>query len=148
VHTQVILFDPDGLRDHIESFWKIHTDKINSWVKKALREDRDDKRTTVCISASPDFILQPCARLLGFDALIATEFVCKGDKQTNRLFTPNCKGEEKINRLKHWASLKGETFIIEKFYSDSQTDWPLFKLAKQGFWIKKGNLYPVSFLGV
>lgn len=137
---QVLLFDNDGLRKHIESFWKVHEVKINPWVRDFLKEDKRNKLTTICISASPSFILRPISELLSFDVLIATDFLIENGKQTNRLFTPNCKSKEKVARLKNWAENTGKTFVVEKVYTDSEDDAPLYCMAKQSYWVKNGVL--------
>lgn len=45
----------------------------------------------------------------------------------------NCKGIEKVNRLN-----KVGNYEIDTFYSDSISDYPLFKLAKNCYTIKNG----------
>lgn len=105
-----------------------------------MQEDKKNKLTTVCISASPGFILQSISEALSFDALIATDFLIKDGKQTNRLSTPNCKGEEKVVRLKNWAESMGKAFVLEKVCSDSEADAPLYRLAKQSYCVKNGIL--------
>ena len=137
---QILLFDNDRLREHINSFWKVHNVKINPWVKDILQEDKKNKPTTVCISASPGFILQSISEALSFEALIATDFLIQNGKQTNRLSTPNCGGEEKVVRLKNWAESMGKAFVVKKVYSDSEADAPLYRLARQSYWVKKGIL--------
>ena len=137
---QILLFDRNKLDTHIDAFWRSHIVYINQWVRDGLRTDREDGLCVILISASPSFILRSISETLGFDALIATDFCVIEGKQTQRLASPNCKGEEKVVRLRSWAESMRAPFIVEKVYSDSQSDLPLYALANQTFCVRNGIL--------
>ena len=80
------------------------------------------------ISASPDFLLKPLYKKLGFDILIATEY------NNYSIVGKNCKGVEKLNRLNNLGA-----FHVLAFYSDSLSDKPLFDIADKKFSIVKGK---------
>ena len=88
----------------------------------------------ILISATPSIFLEEISKELGFDKLIATEFVKQKDNFISKIEGSNCKGVEKVYRLQEYL----ENFEIIKFYSDSMSDKPLFDLAKEKYFIKKG----------
>jgi len=114
----------DDVDKIVDCFWKKNNKKIKKWYL-------DNKRKTdVIISASPEFLLRPLCDSLGIKQLIATDVNAKTGKITGL----NCKGKEKVKRFYNEYSNKS----INKFYSDSKTDLPLAKIAKEAFLIK-GN---------
>jgi len=92
--------------------------KMCAWYLNQRRED------DVIVSASPDFMVRPMAERLGI-TLIATDM----DKRTGKIRGRNCHGEEKVRRFR-------EVFPdaeIDNFYSDSLTDTPMARLAKNAY---------------
>lgn len=112
--------------EYVELFWKKHEVKIEEWYLKQQKED------DVIISASPDFLLKPICKSLGIKFLIASEV----DYQTGLFLRENCYGKEKVNRFKE----KFDICKIDKFYSDSKSDEPLAKVAKEAYMVKKGKI--------
>lgn len=110
---------------YVSDFWDTHRYKIYDWYKKQ-KESSD-----IIISASPRYILDPICKELGVHRLICSEV----DKNTGDYEGLNCHGEEKVNRFyKEFPDGK-----IDKFYSDSKSDLPLAKIAKEAFLVKKGG---------
>lgn len=101
----------------VELFWDKNSCKIKDFYLK------QKSNSDIIISASPEFLLQPIARRIGFK-LIAT----KVDKKTGCLLEKNCYGYEKVLRLKK-LNIKG----CNKFYTDSLSDLPLINFAKNAF---------------
>jgi len=58
------------------------------------------------------------------------------DKKTGKINGENCRGEEKVNRLKELY----KDIEIDNFFSDSLSDTPLALLAKKAYIIKKGKV--------
>ena len=111
----------------VERFWNKRFCRIEPWY---LKQKRDDD---IIISASPEFLLRPVADRLGV-RLIATRM----DSRTGKINGPNCHDEEKVKRLR-------ETYPeaeIDSFYSDSLSDTPMAKIAKQAFIVNTDNLKP------
>ena len=122
------------LKEEINEFWKVKKDKIFSWVYDEILENKKVADELILISATPSIFLEKISKELGFDRLLATEF-----ENTTKLFDskikgPNCKGEEKVNRLNEYI----DNYTILKFYSDSMSDKPLFDLANEKIFINKG----------
>ncbi len=116
------LRDPDAA---VRRFWAKRKHRIFPYYLAQKKED------DVVISASPEFILRPIARELGFGALIASRF----DPQTAAYDGPRCYGEEKPPRF--FAEFpEGH---IDAFYSDSLSDTPLARLADRAYIVTKSG---------
>ena len=114
----------DNLDKAVNNFWQINEKKIKAfYLKQKAKND-------IVISASPEFLLKPIARKYNFK-LLAT----KVDTKTGKLLGNNCYGEEKVKRLSEL-----NINVFSKFYSDSLSDTPLSKLAKQAYIVKKEKI--------
>ncbi|MDR3051767.1 MAG: haloacid dehalogenase-like hydrolase [Oscillospiraceae bacterium] len=83
----------------------------------------------VIASASPEVTLAPIAARYGAALLVGTQV----DASTGALLGPNCRGQEKINRLQ--AALPG--FRVRAMYTDSvRADGPLLRLAQQRYLVR------------
>ncbi|MEG0239388.1 MAG: HAD-IB family phosphatase [Anaerorhabdus sp.] len=110
----------------LELFVDNHMHCIKRWYIEQQKED------DVIISASPEFLLQPFMDKLGIRYLIAS----KVNKFTGEYRGLNCYGEEKVVRFDQELNRND----IDKFYSDSYSDDPMAKLAKQAFLVKGNQL--------
>lgn len=111
--------DPDA---HVRSFWEQHDRKIKDWYQEIHSND------DVIVSASPEFLLEPIAKELHVKKLLAT----KMDEKTGVIEGKNCRGLEKARRFqKAFPST-----AIQRVYSDSMSDTPLFALAKESYVVK------------
>lgn len=103
----------------VEDFWSKNLDGVFDWYKKVHKE------TDVVISASPEFLLEGICKKLGVEKMMASRV----DKKTGKYEGENCHGEEKVRRF-YEAYPDG---VIENFYSDSVSDAPLARIAKEAF---------------
>ncbi len=111
-----------------EAFWDENGNKIYEWFEP----DKNDVKTVVC-SASPEFEIEPILKKLGADVIIGTKI----DPVTGKMTGKNCKGKEKVERIKKEA---GE-FVFRNAYSDNpESDAPLLSLAENRYVIKKGKI--------
>jgi len=102
-----------------------YSHKINSWFSP------DIKIPSIIISASPQFIVEA---LLNSRAhkIIGTEI----DRNSGRLISLNCKGKEKIERLKAYMP----DFKIRRMYTDSiKNDGFLLDLADEKYIIYRNK---------
>ena len=114
----------------VEAFWKSHISNIKPLYLEHLRQPDD-----VVISASPEFLVGPACRMLGIPVMMAS----KVDPYTGRYEGANCWGEEKVRRFyEHF----GEGTPIDVFYSDSLSDTPLARLAREAWIIRGDKLVP------
>jgi phosphatidylglycerophosphatase C len=119
-----ILDDTDA---YVKRFWNENKSKIYPWyIEKKNKSD-------IIISASPSFLLKPMTDSLEIGKLIATEY----SLSSHKIIGENCKGKEKVNRLRAYDP----SATIDEFYSDSYSDTPLARLASQSFLVKNGELY-------
>ncbi|MEO8812158.1 MAG: HAD-IB family hydrolase [Caulobacteraceae bacterium] len=90
-------------------------------------EWRERGALVVIVSASPDILLAPFADALGAERLIATrlEFDAR-DRATGRLDGANCRGAEKVARLREAF---GPHVRLAAAYGDSSGDTEMLALA-------------------
>ncbi len=83
----------------------------------------------VVVTASPELIVAPFARALGADTLIGTRLAWSKDARITGDFDgPNCRGQEKVERLK---AAFGEDVRLDAAYGDSDGDRPMLALAAE-----------------
>ena len=90
------------------------------------------KESDIVISATFDFIIVPFCHKLGINNVIATKY----DVKEGSIIGLNCKGEEKVRRLKEEFG----DITISEAYSDSLSDEPMLKLASKSYLVKGENL--------
>lgn len=98
--------------------------KIKKWYLEQQRED------DLIISASPEFLIGRFCKEVGINHYMASKVNIFNGKYEGE----NCYGEEKVRRY-DVVYKRGE---IEQFYSDSYSDDPLAKLAKESYLVQ-GN---------
>lgn len=106
------------IQGEVAAFWKKNQNKIKPWYHKQKQP------SDVIISASPQFLLQPICEHLGVTLLASLV-----DPFTGKTQGKNCYGEEKTKRFV--TMFPGA--VVEQFYSDSRSDLPMARLAKQAF---------------
>lgn len=78
------------------------------------------------ISASPRFWIEPWAKSKGIETVLATEVEVKNEILTGKFASPNCYGQEKVNRLK---TLYPQKDFLLYAYGDSAGDKELLAMA-------------------
>lgn len=92
----------------------------------------------VIVSASPELYVAPIGRRLGFDAVLATRLEVGDDgRLTGRLLGANCRGREKVARLREWMG--GEP-VIAYAYGDSSGDREMLAVATTGIRVGERRL--------
>ncbi|MEE2848893.1 MAG: HAD-IB family hydrolase [Pseudomonadota bacterium] len=83
----------------------------------------------IIVTASPTTTVAPFARKLGAEALLGTEFVFDADDRITGDFAgPNCRGQEKVRRLK---AAYGEDMTLTAAYGDTSGDTEMLAMAQQ-----------------
>ena len=119
-------FVPD-LEKKVEEFWDDEFFNINYWYFEKR------KRGDVVCSASPRFLLENIVARINKNAkLVCTEY----DIESQKIIGENCKGEEKVKRLKE---LGYDEF--ENGFSDSKSDIPMLKMCKKAYKVKKEKVF-------
>jgi phosphatidylglycerophosphatase C len=104
--------------------------KIRPAMWRRIEQHRRLGHEMVIVSASPDIYIEPIAGRLGFDAAIATRLeVDERGLLTGRMLGVNCRGAEKVRRLREWI---GEDITSLTAYGDSAGDRELLALAGPG----------------
>lgn len=93
------------------------------------------------ISASAEFYLNTLYNIKEVDKVIGTVFLKSAGRYRNKIAGENCKGDEKVSRLKNYLREENIEVDFENSYmfSDSLSDLPLFNLV--------GNPYLINFRG-
>ena len=91
------------------------------------------------ISASAEFYLNEFYNIKEVDKVIGTRFIKENGLHRNKISGENCKGEEKVKRLKEVLKTENIEIDFENSYmfSDSLSDLPLFNLV--------GHPYLINF---
>lgn len=110
----------------VDEFIKKEKCNIAYWYLKHMQN------TDVVISASPEFLVAPFMKMLGVENVIAS----KVDVETGKFLSRNCHGEEKVVRFREKFNGKE----IDEFYSDSLSDLPMARLAKEAYIVRGEKL--------
>ena len=80
------------------------------------------------VTASPIEVVGPFARRLGADVLLGTRLAYNGGHVTGALDGPNCRGQEKVTRLRaHF----GPDLQLAAAYGDTAGDTEMIAMAKE-----------------
>jgi phosphatidylglycerophosphatase C len=111
----------------------LRPDAVQAW-----RNWRGQGVQLVIVTATPETIVRPFARALGADMLIGTRLELDEDgRVTGRFIGPNCRGPEKVARLKEAF---GEDVTLWAAYGDTSGDREMLRLAEiPGYRVFKGK---------
>ncbi|SFS81838.1 HAD-IB family hydrolase [Brevundimonas viscosa] len=92
----------------------------------------------VIVTASPETTVAPFARRLGAEALLGTPLVFDAEGRVTGAFaSPNCRGEEKVRRLR---AVYGDDVRLAAAYGDTSGDTEMLAIADQpGFRVFTGR---------
>ena len=100
-------------------------------VEEILRLQKNKENTLFIVSASLDLWLSHFAKKLKVK-LICTQLEYKNETFTGNFKTKNCKGHEKVSRIKQVLSLEDFNEII--VYGDSDGDKEMLQLGTKTFY--------------
>lgn len=119
------LKDIDNCENEVKLFWDKNIKKIKPWYLSQKHE------SDLIVSASPEFLISEACKKLNINFIAS-----KVDIKTGALLSPNCRGEEKVNRVfSEFPDVE-----IENFYSDSHSDISLAQKSKNAYLVKKNRL--------
>ena len=118
----------DGLTEAAEAFADhVVAHRLRPDVRQRVDWHRNKGHELVLVSASPELYVTPIGRRLGFDAVLGTRLEVGPDgRLTGRLQGPNCRGPEKVTRLREW---RAEGLALAWAYGDSGGDREMLGLA-------------------
>jgi phosphatidylglycerophosphatase C len=134
---QVEVVGAEFARRHLER-------RLRPEVKRRLEWHRDRGDRVVVVSASPEVYVAPAARLLGADGAVATRLEVVDGALTGRYDGANCRGEEKLRRVREWADAADERPGRIWAYGNSRGDLHLLEAADVG--VNLGRLGRFSHL--
>jgi phosphatidylglycerophosphatase C len=111
----------------------LRPDAVAAWKRW-----RTDHVRLVIVTASPDLVVAPFARGLGADALLGTELAFDAqDRVVGGFATPNCRGPEKMIRLR---AAFGPELTLKAAYGDTSGDREMLAAAElPGYRVFKGT---------
>lgn len=133
----------DGMKEEemqqlVEEFYEKRLSKI-LYIDAIdmMRKLKSEGYKIYLISASAEFYLNELYKIKEVDKIIGTRFTSVGGKYSRKMAGENCKGEEKVKRLKE--VLKEENIEVDfknsYMFSDSLADLPLFNLVGKPYLI-------------
>ena len=120
--------DRDALAADAERFAAERWDSFMRPDAIACWNDWGDRGAVrVIVTASPETMVAPFARRLGADALLGTPLVFDADGRVTGAFDgPNCRGEEKVRRLR---AAFGDDVKLAAAYGDTSGDTEMLAMA-------------------
>jgi phosphatidylglycerophosphatase C len=111
--------------------------RVRGHVLERAEDHRRAGHELVIVSASPSLYVEPIGRLLDFDMVLATRLETDADgRLTGRIEGRNCRGPEKVARLREWA---GTGPLDVYAYGDSTGDLELLAQAHAAFRLRRGR---------
>lgn len=105
----------------VQKFWNKNFKRVKSWYLQQKRED------DLILSASPQYLVEVACERLGVSCIAS-----QVDIKTGKTLGKHCHGKTKADIYRQHF---GET-ELETFYSDSLSDTPMLRLAKEGYLVK------------
>jgi phosphoserine phosphatase len=109
-------------------FIELHKRERFGWAAAQVAKERAEGSITVLTSAGPHYLILPLARDMEFDCIICSDM----DKARPWKYNFLNYGKNKTASL---AFLNGGDFEIIRAYSDSKSDIPIMRLAREQVWI-------------
>jgi phosphatidylglycerophosphatase C len=116
------------------TFARHHLDRhLRADVRKRLDWHRHQGDRVVIVSASPELYVRVAAEQLGADGVIATRLAVNGGSAlTGRYEGENCRGDEKLRRLRRWIDDSGHSPDRVWAYGNSRGDLKMLHAADVG----------------
>ncbi|MCL2792972.1 MAG: HAD-IB family hydrolase [Spirochaetaceae bacterium] len=113
----------------LENFEKSIKKSIYPKTEGFIKKLKDDGKKIIFASSSLDIILQPLAKYLGADDIIATEFKFENDICTGEFVNTPVFKTEKRKKVIEYAAKHNILLAQSSFYSDSIHDRPLLEVV-------------------
>ncbi|MFD0712513.1 HAD family hydrolase [Paenibacillus sp. GCM10027626] len=109
-----------------------------------MKRCKDEGCHVLLVTASPHAYTKYFKKLPYVDEVIGTALVCKNGRYNNQIEGNNCKGEEKVARIKQYLQAAGYEIDYKRSaaYSDSLSDMPMFRLVQNRYLINKISSHP------
>jgi len=121
----------------------IERTRLRADVLQRLRWHQRQGHRTVLVSASLRAYLDPLARSLGVDEVLCTDVADDDGLYTGELLGTNCRGAEKVTRLRAWLAAEGLDSVPLWAYGDSKGDGPMLDAADHPVWVEDDTVLAV-----
>jgi HAD superfamily hydrolase (TIGR01490 family) len=101
--------------------------KVFGGVRGLLDQNRQEGYANILITGGLDFAMEPLARGLGFDRVLANRLEFANGRATGRLLPPVLAGEEKARSLQQLAREYNIELSRCRAYSDDESDLPMLE---------------------
>ena len=98
---------------------------------EAIRDQRDQGREIVLVSAGPRYLIQVIGEWIQADAVITAGPLVEEGRITDVMDGPLCSGAGKAQRVREYLWKRGKVLDDCTYYGDSINDLPLLELAGQ-----------------
>jgi HAD superfamily hydrolase (TIGR01490 family) len=110
---------------------KIIEPMINIYILKILHDHNHNNDEMLLASATNSAVVNPIAKRLGFNNVIATEVEIIDGVYSGKVQDIPALGEGKLQKVREWMSISNiHDFKNTTFYSDSINDFPLLSVVK------------------
>lgn len=123
----------------IENFWDKEIKNINSWYLSKKKEN------DIICTASPEFLVKSAIERINPNAVVIGTKITFENKKV--ICEKNCKGEEKVNRIKQYFKGEYKNLKFNATYTDSISDMPILDLAENKYIVcgsKEKDIYEFS----
>lgn len=123
------------------------SDQLRPEVLTRLEDHRRAGHEVLFVSASLVYYLEPLARALGVDAVIAVEPATSDGRLTGELTRPNVRAEQKALRLREWlgAPAEGPLEQVRVYgYGNSSGDHALLAMSDHAYWLGRPTKVPAG----
>ncbi len=107
---------------------------LNHPVHRRLRKHVDLGHRVIIASASPRFIVEPLARLLGASSIVCTELESQEGRYSGELAGPNMRSLAKRDAVMHLLGRRPDVA-----YGNLPDDLPLLEAAREAWVIHRGE---------
>ncbi|MDR3593960.1 HAD-IB family hydrolase [Clostridium sp.] len=144
----------DGIRekDLAELVKRFYDEKLKTIIYEdalnMMRKLKSEGYDVYLISASPEFYINEFYAIKEVDKIIGTKFAFEDGIFTRKMFGSNCKGEEKVRRLKEVIEKEQIEVDFKESYmfSDSLSDKPLLDLVGKPYLINYKKNHEIEIL--
>ena len=118
---------PFDLEEPLSKFLSTVIDPmINIYALRLLHNHHHDNDIMLLASATNSVLVEPIARRLGFENIVATEVEIIDGVYTGKVYGRPALGQGKLTKVEEWAAQNNiKDFKDAIFYSDSINDLPL-----------------------
>ncbi|UNK16605.1 HAD-IB family hydrolase [Paenibacillus sp. N3/727] len=104
-----------------------------------MNNKKEDGYHILLVTASPYAYMKYFNQFDEVDGVIGTNLVKRGEQFTHMIAGNNCKGQEKVTRIKSYLKEKGIMIDYDQScaYSDSVSDMPMLQLVNQKYMINR-----------